>query len=119
MIRFFKTLIVVASVLVGGVSVANADDYLGGWQYDSYGYETMILGDGDGSGLYLTGTDRYCGRPGAGYRTMHRILDNTGGGFIHWWVDQGCSDGFVRVCIENQYGQQACSTYYDDGWGDF
>lgn len=105
--------------LAAGAGTANAS-YYGGWYYNDDpgdGYEVLALGDSsDGTYRYLRGTSRYCGRPGASYATMRRVLNRSGDDGISWWVNHSCDDGYVRVCVENWRGESACSTYWDGGW---
>ena len=106
-------------VALTAATTASAD-YYGGWLYDDNpgGREITILGNGNGYGLYLTGYTGACGPRGASYATMRNVMSETGGGWISWWIDQDCGST-VRVCVQNDWGQWACSSYYDHGWVEF
>lgn len=118
---FRGTLIALFMALFAGV--AQAQTYQGGWVYTPQGggyAEQLWLGDGNSYGLHMSGTDRYCGTPGAAYATMRNVLQGTrgyGSEFITWWIADNCRDGYVRVCLRNPRGQTACSTYANRGWG--
>jgi len=112
--RKFLAAFATVAFLLAGVTAASA--YTGPWEWDNNNQEYMILGDGNGWGLELGGTTRYCVYTGAGYSTMHRVLRDNGGQWIDWWIDQECTDGYIRVCIENRHGAWACSTYINYGW---
>lgn len=123
-----KLQILFATVLVAltmGFSAdrAEAQSYSGGWYYFEQGggyLEELWLGDGDHYGLHMRGTSRFCAQPGAAYHRIRSILNNANdfsNGFVTWWIANSCSDGYVRVCVRNPYGEQACSTYQDWGWG--
>ena len=113
------------AVLTTSACIATAAhaDFYGGWTYDNarYGSESLILGDSsDDSGLYMSGTDRYCGRPGLSYSQMRRALDREGG-WVNWRIADTCNDAygsFVRVCFASR-GRNYCSTYREHGWDDF
>ena len=112
----FMTMAVAAIAMVASAGVAEA--YQGGWYVDNNrgGSEILYLGDNsDDTYRSLRGTSRYCGRRGASYATMRRVLGNEYDQ-ITWWEDHVCNDGYVRVCVQNSYGQRACSTYEDYGW---
>lgn len=114
----------VAVVTMLAVSAGAAFAYTGDWYYDDNpGWsEVLRLGDNtDGTFRHLSGSERYCGRPGASYAKMRRILlrNGTDGEQIDWWVADTCSDNHVRICVENWRGESACSTYWDDGWKDW
>lgn len=102
---------------------AEAQAYSGGWYFLEGGgsqAEQLWLGDGNNYGLHMRGTSRYCGQPGASYARIRQILvaaNDFGNGFVTWWIADDCTDGYVRVCVQNPYNQSACSTYADWGWG--
>jgi len=103
--------------------LAGAQTYHGGWVFtpqSSYSSERLWLGDGNHYGLHMTGSPRYCGQPGASYARMRQVLQGArgyGNEFVTWWIADNCRDGYVRVCIRNPRGAQACSTYANRGWG--
>lgn len=120
--NFKKTLFAaVAATSMLAMSVASASAFEGGWYTDDNlgGSEVLYLGDNsDDSYFHLSGASGYCGRPGASYAKMRSIIGNEYDQ-ITWWIDQECSGGgidYVRVCVENSYGQSACSTYREIGW---
>ncbi len=100
--------------------VANADhiyegaSFYGGYWVSGQVSGNIILGDGNGSGLDLRSTERYCGTRGTGYSTMQRYIRSNYQ--LSWFVDEICSDGYVRVCVYADWGDVACSTYADFGW---
>lgn len=114
MSRFFGLLV---AAIISMLSVPTyAQEYVGGW---AHGPGYAVLGDNsDDSGLRLGTTSRYCGIPGSSYSVMNGIMRRNGqsGEQIYWWIDQECSDGYIRICIENRFGESACSTYRDLGW---
>jgi len=109
------------ALLAGGL--AQAQTYRGGWSYTPQSRnssERFWLGDGNQYGLHMRGTDRFCGQPGASYARMRQVLQGTRGydrEFVTWWIADSCRDGYVRVCVRNPRGAQACSTYANRGWG--
>jgi len=116
-----KTLIAIAAAMAMCIASSAAYAYVGDWAYDDTpgGWEILNLGNNtNGAVRILRGTKRYCGRPGAAYATMRRVLlrNGTEGEQINWWVDATCRDGYVRVCVRNWRGESACSTYWDGGW---
>lgn len=122
------TAFAVVAMLAVTVTAASADEYYyGGWYYDNNagGSEFLRLGDdSDGTYLHLRGADGWCGSRGASYAKMRRILNNNDGDYINWSVDQECTDSdtgidYARICIENKYGESACSTYRWVGWRDW
>ena len=107
------------ALFLTGATAAHADHLqYGGWSYDDNrgGSEEVILGDGDDRGLYLGGSPRYCVRPGASYARMREIMSRNNHQWISWWIADSCRDGYIRVCIENEHVEQACSTYKNLGW---
>ncbi|MCC6001636.1 MAG: hypothetical protein JJU19_12360 [Pararhodobacter sp.] len=119
--KVLATLVLLAGLLTAGG--ASAQSYQGGWSYtpQSQGRsERMWLGDGNDYGLHLSGTSRFCGQPGASYASMRQVLLGTrgyGNEYVTWWIANNCTDGYVRVCLRNPRGAQACSTYANRGWG--
>lgn len=115
--KFLKIVLAAAGLMATAAAPALA--YEGYW-YSQTNPEYMELGDNDdGTYLALGSTPGYCGRPGNSYSQMRRVLRNNGDEDITWWIQQTCDDGFdsyVKVCVENWRGQQACSTYRDYGW---
>lgn len=119
--RFFAALTIACAALLLAPSAKAQDYYYGAWEFGNDGTEYLYLGDNmDGTYLYLRGDRGYCGRPGASYTSIRQILLNQVDD-VSWWIDDYCSSGrrdFVRICVENDYGQRACSTYRDMGWTD-
>lgn len=119
--KFFAAIILAVGLLVA--DSAEAQRYQGGWSFAPGGQgraERLWLGDGNTYGLHLSGTSRFCGQPGASYARMRQVLRGTRGfspDYITWWIANTCRDGYVRVCLRNQRGAQACSTYGNRGWG--
>ena len=116
-----KVVLGVGAALALSLSTLSASAFEGDWYYDNNvgGSEVLNLGDNsDDSFLVLRGTDRYCGRPGAPYSRIRNVLrrNGTDGEQITWWIANTCDDGYVRICVENWRGEQACSTYEDYGW---
>jgi hypothetical protein len=113
-------LIALAAAAMLTVSAGGAFAYYGGWHFDNNagGWEILSLGDSDdGTYLHLEGDAGRCGTKGASYAKMRSILNNNDGDYIDWWIDADCGD-LVRICLENKYGQSACSTYWYVGWND-
>lgn len=94
------------------------DSFYGGWWLSDRVQGNMVLGDGQGSGLDLRSTEWYCDTPGSNYSTMRKFIASNRGG-ISWYVDEICSDGYVRICVYADWGDEACSTYLDYGWRPF
>jgi hypothetical protein len=116
---FRKTFLTVAAIFLFAGFTNAASAFVGNWSYDNNpgGLEVLWLGDSsDDTYLYLRGTDRYCGRPGASYARMRSVLRSTGGDQVNWWFSDECDDGYVRVCVSNSHGNTACSTYGNGGW---
>jgi len=122
-LKYFRKMFLAAAaaalVFAGFTTAASA--YVGDWSYDDNrgGLEVLWLGDNsDGTSLLLRGTDRFCGRQGVPYATMRNILlrNGTQGEQVGWWINNSCTDGYVRVCVENWRGESACSTYWNGGW---
>lgn len=82
------------------------------------GFEYLYLDDvQSGFELTLRGTALWCGEPGAPYKKMRRVLFENGisGQRIKWRITHECEQGdYVRICIENRYGDRECSTYQVD-----
>ncbi len=115
----FAGVMLVAGSL-GFASAAQAA-YYGDWYYDNNtgGWDIMQLGDGDDRYLHLEGTEVACGPKGASYARMHQVLSdaNDSSGNISWWVVKSCDNGnFYKVCVQNDYGDRACSAYEVVGW---
>lgn len=107
-----------SAMLLGTAGASHA--FTGTWYFsnDPDYSEDVRLGDAsDGSYLQLYGTENYCGRPGAPYSSMRRVMrqSNDFNGYINWRIDRDCGDD-VRICVKNQYGNWACSTYQNGGW---
>ncbi len=115
--KFLSTILMAFGLMASATVPALA--YEGYW-YAETNPEYLELGDNsDGTYLALGSTPGFCGRPGSSYSQMRRVMRNNGDGDIAWWIDRTCDDGFnsyVRVCVANWRGQQACSTYQDFGW---
>lgn len=111
-----------AVVLVAGTGISAASAYEGGWRFQDNpgGTERFDLGDNTDNSYYgLDGTSAWCGRRGASYATMRGILSRNRGHQITWWIADVCYEKGVeynRVCVENTYGESACSTYIVYGW---
>jgi len=123
MMKFFSVMVLTLLLPISAASadhIREGDAFFGGWIYDNNrgGSEYLLLGNGDGSGLELRGTSRFCVRSGASYATMRRYIGSQRG-FVSWFVDEICNDGYVRVCVYSVSGRQACSTYRDYGWKRF
>lgn len=113
--KLVKTLL--AAVALAGTTTASFA-YEGGWYYDNNprGSEVLVLGDNtDDTYRGFSGTELYCAQPGASYATMRRVIGREYDQ-ITWWIDADCGS-VVRVCVENSYGEWACSSYFDEGWG--
>jgi hypothetical protein len=97
--------------------IYEGDSFLGGWALSDRRQGDMIVGDGNGSGLSLGSTERFCGRQGASYSKMRSYINsNYSNGGLSWYVDEICNDGYVRICVYSASGNQACSTFEDWGW---
>ncbi len=99
---------------------AMAQTYYGGWKYDG---NVLILGDSsDGTGLVLYNSPRYCGqtasRGSASIRAMLARSKVVDGGYINWYIDQNCNDGYSRICITTSLGESGCNTYRFGRWVD-
>jgi hypothetical protein len=124
-----KTLIglaAIAALSIGGSLAAAAPAqaaYYGGWYYDNNpgGWDIVQLGNGDGSYLHLVGTEVSCGAKGASYARIHQVLSNANNssGYITWWIANTCDGSYDRICVQNDWGQQACSAFEIDGWYDW
>jgi hypothetical protein len=118
----FLTILTMLTAMFASTAYADhiyeGQTFYGGWIVDNNrgGSEYMLLGNGNGRGLELRGSDRFCVRSGASYATMRsRVKSNRHG--VKWWVDEICSrDSHVRVCVESSRGSVSCSTYRDRGW---
>ncbi len=121
-----KTLLAAAaavSMLAVSVGGASANEtYEGGWYTDNNlgGSEVLYLGDNsDDTYLHLSGASGYCGQPGASYARMRSVIGHEYDQ-ITWSINQVCSDDygndFARICVQNSYGDSACSTYREVGW---
>ncbi len=118
-----KTLLAAAAAAAMLAAAPAANAYVGGWYYDNNvgGFEVLLLGDNtDDTYFRLGGTGAYCVKPGASYATIRNILlrNGTDGQQINWWIDEECTSGYVRICVENTRGESACSTYTAKGWED-
>lgn len=116
-----KMLFAAAAAAAMLVAAPAANAYVGDWYFaDIPGeFEVLHLGDNtDGSYLRLGGTGAYCVKRGVPYATIRNILvrNGTSGQQINWWIDEECTSGYVRICVENSRGESACSTYTDQGW---
>ncbi len=107
---------------VGFAAPAMAANY-GEWYYDNNagGWDILQLGDGDGSYLHLVGTEVSCGAKGAPYARVHKVLSdaNNSSGYITWWITNTCDGAYDRICVQNDWGDKACSAYEIDGWYDW
>lgn len=124
MINKFLASLAIAGIVVSGVPqearaehLWEGDSFYGGWDIPNMRSGSILLGSGDGSGLLLTGTSSYCVSRGSSYSTMNDFIDsnyNTGG--VSWFVDEICTNGYVRICVYSNWGDISCSTYIEDGW---
>ena len=118
----FRAFLVALAALVWS-GTAEAQTYSGGWVFtpgSGSANEQLWLGNGNDYGLHMAGTSRYCGTPGAAYSAIRNVILGTrgyGNEYVTWWITDSCTDGYVRVCVLNPRGQQACSTYANLGWG--
>jgi len=115
-----KTLLAAAAAAALLIAAPAANAFVGGWYYDNNagGLEVLHLGDSsDDTYLVLRGTDRYCSRPGVSYATVRNLLNSVGGP-VNWWIDNECDDGYLRICVSDSQGWDACSTYANGGWRD-
>jgi hypothetical protein len=96
--------------------IHEGDSFYGGWSMSNRTQGNMVIGDGNGWGLSLGTTERYCGRPGVGYSKMRNFIKSNYPDWVSWYVDEVCDDGYVRICVYSAGGSQACSTYVDWGW---
>ncbi len=124
--QFFTTMFAVIIACAFAVSASAGhirigQDFQGGWIFDnnSGGSEYLLLGDNNGWGLELRGSERFCGKRGASYQTMRNYIASNYPEPVFWYVDDICNDGYVRVCVESGSGRTACSTYRDRGWKRF
>jgi hypothetical protein len=125
--EFFKIIAgaLFALMMFAGSTFANhvseGQSFTGGWKaYNNQGgSEYLLLGNGDGRGLELRGSERYCVRTGSSYKKMRSYIKSNYPKHVYWYVDQVCNDNHVRVCVENRAGRIACSTYRNKGWRDF
>lgn len=116
--------VVAAAMLAASASGAFAATiYYGGWYYDDNpgGWDVLQLGDSNrGRFLHLVGTEVSCGTKGAPYARIHQVLsdanDASDNGFITWWITNTCDSNYDRICVQNDFGATACSTYQIDGW---
>lgn len=112
-------ILAVLSVAATLAALPAAADFYGGWdvsRYDEYGRELLLLGDNtDGMYFYLSGTNRYCKRPGESYARMREIVSAVHWE-VEWWIDAECSDNVIRVCVENAENDWGCSSYLRRGW---
>lgn len=97
------------------------DSYFeGGWKYrdNPGGSEYLLLGDGQGAGLEMRGTKRYCVHPGDSYAKMREyISSNWDRGYVPWGIMEQCDGGArARICVQSIWGEVACSTYFVRGW---
>jgi len=125
MVRKSLVSIALASVLMlaGSLAVATPASaaYYGDWYYDNNtgGWDIVQLGNGNGNYLHLEGTEISCGSKGAPYARLHQVMSdaNYASGYIEWWVAKSCDNGnFYKICVRNDYGDQACSAYEVLGW---
>lgn len=105
-----------APTIAAADHIYEGQSFYGGWSVSNSVQGNIILGDGNGWGLDLRSTERYCKKRGTGYSTMQRYIRSTYGDNLSWFVDEICSDGYVRVCVYADWGDMACSTYADYGW---
>jgi hypothetical protein len=96
--------------------IYEGDYFSGGWFLSNQRQGDIILGNGNGRGLSLGSTERYCNQPGSGYSTMRRYIESNYPDQVSWFVDRICTDGYVRVCVYAYWGDLACSTFADFGW---
>lgn len=109
---------VLAAVVTLALSATTASAYVGDWYYDDNrgGSEYVELGDNDsGSYLVLRGYSGRCGPRGDSYATMRNTIGSNYPYQVGWWIDYDCGST-VRVCVEGDRGQIACSTYRNGGW---
>lgn len=93
------------------------------WRFDDNrgagNREVLLLRDDrTGRYLYLRGTSRHCIFDGASYSTMRAVMRRNAHSPVplQWSIVNRCADGIIRICVENQIGQRACSSYIDAGW---
>jgi hypothetical protein len=117
-----KILLVVAAAasIIFAPNVASAAFEGNGWYYNNNagGYEILKLrNDSSGSYLALSGTAAACGPRGVPYARIRAILaaNQQSSLPVRWWISNDCGE-YVRICIENQRGARACSTYFKEGW---
>jgi len=124
---FKKALLGLAAVAVLALGTAAfatpaSAAYYGGWYYNDNpgGWDVLQLGDGHGRYLHLIGTEVSCGDRGAPYAQIHQVLsdgnDASRDGFVTWWVVNTCDGQYDHICVQNDWGNSACSTYQIDGW---
>lgn len=114
----FLSLCVAVVMLVSSATTAVA--FEGRWYSENNpnGAEILQLWDAsDGSYLDLRGEIGFCGVPGASYERIRRVLRNNGPSYepVYWRIADECGR-YVRICVENWYNENACSTYYSRGW---
>ncbi len=117
--KFFSAAAVCLLTLTGAAyadHLHEGDSFVGGWQFYNSNPGNIKIGDGNGWALDLRGTDRYCVSPGAGYSTMTSYISSNYPSHVSWFVDEICTDGYVRICVYSGSGNLACSTYWDNGW---
>lgn len=99
--------------------LVEGDSFYGNWWLSGQTQGDMVLGDGNGYGLVLGTTPRYCVRRGKSYSVMRSFIRDNYPDGVSWYVDEVCRDGYVRVCVFSYSGAKACSTYVDYGWRRF
>lgn len=105
-------------MVVAMLSAAPAVAYEGGWYYDNNagGREILYLGDNsDDTYRGFSGTAASCGPKGAPYARIRSIIGREYHQ-INWWISHQCDGTYARVCVQNSYGERACSTCIDLGW---
>lgn len=110
----------VAAVAMLAVSAGAAFAYYGGWYYNDVPgeWEDLRLGDNsDGLYLHLSGTRDWCVKRGVPYSKVRNLLSRNDTE-ITWWVDADCGS-IARICVQADWGEVACSSYWVDGWRDW
>ncbi len=98
--------------------IYEGESFYGGWELFSSAQGDITLGDGDGSGLELYSTPGWCIRRGSSYSTMRSYIQSNNG-WVEWYIDEICTQGHVRICVYDAWGNVACSTFIERGWVPF
>jgi hypothetical protein len=120
--KFFTALTVTAFALFATMqtalasSVYEGQSFYGEWDTSYERQGDIDLGDGSGWYLDLRSTPLYCVQRGSSYSTMNRYIRSNYPENVSWFVDEVCSDGYVRICVYASWGDVACSTYREFGW---